>query len=376
MDRDFSKKRARSPRLKRTPPESKVSYSRKRQDEREHGNDSEYQWERERDRPDLQHDKVKPTPSAPPGFPVGYAWNKGDWLCPSPGCEGYVTGSRYQHCVNCGRSIPYFVVLTELAKLGNYRTEMCPLEDCCMRHCCWAHSASELRNLDRSREYIKSQGSGPSSGTNPPSTEDLRAFAYRWRIEEPGVSLLHRLPGQLADLVLRSFYMDPQIPDGESTHSLLKCLADLIRPRTFQVRNAAHLHELLPVLLKRTNASVSGLACSEEGIVAMTIDKEVALVACKEFSNEDLGLLAFAIAFNGMSVVHSEKDFDNLKNNFPKLFSNLIDRVRVVDNPSEIIYTASLLTEALSDRANQARLDALNPSPLLPTPSDDQSCAV
>jgi heme oxygenase len=71
-----------------------------------------------------------------------------------------------------------------------------------------------------------------------------------------------------------------------------------------------------------------------------------------------------------MSVVHSVSDLNNIKNNFfPKLYVNLLDRVRVVDNPSEIIYVAAALDERLADRASQARLDALNPSPLLPTPA-------
>ena len=391
MDREYSRKRARSPRRDRYSPDSgSGGYRRHHSDNRERGRDERVRERQEFSRPYEHGDSKmagKPTAEkvvdhnvipAPPGFPLGYTWSKGDWLCPSPGCEGYVTVSRYQNCIHCGRSMPYFVVLTELAKQPGFRTEMCKTDACSLRHCAHAHSRCELRDLERSRVYIKvSENSSVPPGVPEVSREDLAGFIHRWKIGEPGVSVLGRLPSQLGDLVLRTYYLDPVLPDSESTNRLLKCLADLIRPRVFQVRSSVQLHELLPAILRRCSAAnssaaaCSGLASSSEdgGYLAITLEKEVAVIACRDFSSEDLGLLAFAVAFHGMSVVHSVSDLNNIKQNFfPKLYVNLLDRVRVVDNPSEIIYVAAALEERLADRASQARLDALNPSPLLPTP--------
>jgi hypothetical protein len=102
----------------------------------------------------------------------------------------------------------------------------------------------------------------------------------------------------------------------------------------------------------------------------VTLDKDVLVITLPDFSDENvLGLLAFALSFNGMSVVHSATDFNNVKKYYPKLFVDLcVSRIRLVDNPSELLYIAPDETEAGIDRAVQARVDALNPNPLLPTP--------
>ena len=383
MDRDNLRKRARSPRggrfsteigsfaNRKYPGEYRDKHAVKNQDRSRDRQDPVGNFDRGDDK--ALNDKVKSIPVAcPPGFPSGYIWSKGDWLCPSPGCEGYVTSARFQNCINCGRSMPFFVVLTELAKQAGYMTEMCQIEECGMRHCSHAHSKSELRNLERSRDYRKpAMGEPKESVAVPgPSLDELRAFIHRWKIEEPRVSgVLHRLPAQLGDLVVRTFYVEAEVPDSETSQRLLKCLADLIRPRIVQVISASDLHELLPRLLRRSQTGVSGVACSEDGYLAVTLEKEVACIACSEMCSEDLGLLAFSLAFNGMAVVHSMQDKLRMSRIFPKLYVNLLERVRFVDNPSEIIYVADARDEALADRATQARLDSLTPSPLLPTPS-------
>jgi len=312
---------------------------------------------------------------SPPGFPSGYTWAKGDWLCPSKGCEGAVTSAKWRNCVICGRSQPHFMTLMEMAKNEKFRTELCAVEACCLRDCPNAHSDCELRDYMKSREYMKN-GSGLDTTTPPPvvcpsPTEiDFAAFCKRWKITEPGISILRRLPGILADLVLRSFMVPAEVPDSDLTNQLLKCLADIIRPQARRITDTQALHEAMVSLLK-THTSPIGIACNESGQLAVSVEKQVAVVRVKDFGNEDLGLLAFALTFTGLSVAHSHEDKSNLARNFPTLFSDLFDRVRLVDNPSEIVYIATDPVEEVIDRATQARIDAVsNPAPLLPVPSD------
>jgi len=161
----------------------------------------------------------------------------------------------------------------------------------------------------------------------------------------------------------------PEIGDSDLTNQLLKCLADIIRPQTFVVNNMQTFHELLTATLKVSASVPIGLACNGSGQMAIALEKEVLLVSLKDYGTEDLGLFAFALSFLGLAVVHSIQDKNNLMKNFPKVFCDLLDRVRIVDNPSEIIYIAANPFEEVTDRATQAKIDAINnPAPLLPTP--------
>ena len=311
--------------------------------------------------------------SCPPGFPSGYSWVKGDWLCPSRGCEGYVTNAKWRNCVNCGRSQPHFMTLMEMAKNEKYRTEMCTDADCCLRECPNAHSDCELRDFKNSREYMRCS-SGSDSNTPPPvvcpspTEAEFTAFCKRWKLVEPGPSILKRLPGILGDLVLRSFMVSPEVSDSDLTTQLLKCIADIIRPQARRVTDIATIHDMMVGLLKNHSNPI-GIACNESGQLAVSVDKQATVVRVKDFTNEELGLLAFAITFTGLCVVHSNDDKVNLTRNFPTLFCDLFDRVRIVDNPSEILYIATDPVEEVIDRATQARIDAIsNPAPLLPSP--------
>lgn len=310
--------------------------------------------------------KRAPETKAPAGFPEGCLWSKGDWLCPSVGCEGFVTLSRSRNCINCGRSQPHFTVLMELAKGFDYRTQMCPnLANCPGRDCVNAHHHSELRDLVSLR-VLKKSDSVPLSPS--PTREEIGNFLHRWKIMEPGISVLGRLPGVLCDLVIRSFAVPADVPDSSLTQCLLKSLADMIRPRSVTVSTQSGFHELLTALLKVYSGPI-GVACSNVGQLAIALEKDVWLVRCRDYSNEDLGLLVFALTFTGIAVVHSLTDTANLISNFPKVYVDLFNRVRTVDNPSEIIYRATDPAEEVTDRATQARVDALtNPAPLLPTP--------
>lgn len=310
-----------------------------------------------------------PAIAAPPGFPQGYTWSRGDWLCPSRGCEGYVTSAKWRNCIQCGRSQPHFMMLMEMAKNERFRVETCQESACRMRDCPNAHSEVEVRNFDKSREYRKEDSSAPPSVVCPSPTDiDFSAFCKRWKIVEPGVSILNRLPGILGDLVLRSFMVSPEVPDSELTNQLLKCLADIIRPQSRRVTDPASLHEILVSLLK-VHSNPIGVACNESGQLAIAVDKQVAVIRVKDFGNEELGLLAYALTFAGLSVIHSGDDKINLTRNFPSLFCDLFERIRLVDNPSEIVYIATDPVEEVIDRSTQARIDAVtSPAPLLPTP--------
>lgn len=305
--------------------------------------------------------------SGPAGFPECYSWGKGDWLCPSIGCEGHVTAFRFRNCVSCGRSQPHFTVLMELAKSNEYRTSLCPaLPDCPGRACIYAHTSAELRSSSKARILQKSPDSPPVVFPAP-TLEEIATFVSRWKIPDLA-ALLKRLPGPLCDLILRSFMVPAVIPDEDLSRALLKCLADIIRPKTISVNTPSAFHELVTGLLKVYSGPV-GIACSAAGQLAVTLEKEVALVRIRDHSNEDLGLLAFALAFTGLGVVYSLADKINLASNFPKVYCDMFNRVRLVDNPSETIYTAIDPTEEITDRATQAKMDALtNPAPLLPTP--------
>ena len=155
----------------------------------------------------------------------------------------------------------------------------------------------------------------------------------------------------------------------DTSEKFLKSLADLIRPRRREGKRADQVLGYLSDMLRR-NYSATGLGCSESGILVITLDKDVLVINLCDFSDEHvLGLLAFALTFNGLTVVHSQSDLDNLKRFFPKLYVDLCEtRIRMVDNPSELLYVAPDEIEACIDRAVQARLDSLNPNPLLPTP--------
>lgn len=301
---------------------------------------------------------------SPPGFPAGYSWEKGDWLCPRPGCEGFVTRAKFDRCVNCGRAQPFFRVLMELAKNDRFRTTQCVDVSCGMRDCGHAHAECELRDHAKSREYRRTpESQTPPLVPAPHTGAEMTAFVDRWHLGEPAVSVLHRLPGPLADVVLRTFFCE----SSDTTVRLLKSLADLIRPRRKDLVRPEQVLETLPAILRR-NSVPTGVACSENGMLALTLDKEVAVFNVRDCDEHVAGLLGFALSFNGLTVVHAAADLENLKSNFPKLYVDMCERIRVVDNPSELLYVADGVIDQIIDRASQARLDALNPNPLLPTP--------
>ena len=366
--RAYSRKRGPSPRVGKHFPDRDFERHRGYRESRRDGGDFRRIPEREPIESRQAYSRPEAEVKQPPGFPMGYVWSRGDWLCPSPGCEGFVTASKFRTCIKCGRAQPHFMILTELAKNETFRTSVCEAQSCPMRDCSSAHSDVELRDFVKSREYQKvSESTVPPMIPPSPSQAEVAALIKRWHITEPAVSVLTRLPGPLADLVHRSYFVSSDVATSETTNQLLKCLADIIRPQTFLVSSASAFHDLLIAALKR-GPTPTGVACTEAGHLAITLEKEVLLIRTRDFSCEDLGLLAFALAFGGMAVVHSAADKTNLRLAFPKLYVDLFDRVRVVDNPSEIIYTAADPMEAITDRATQARIDALNPSPLLPTP--------
>ncbi len=276
-----------------------------------------------------------------------------------------MTRAKFDRCTNCGRAQPFFKVLMELAKNDKFRTELCTQSGCKGRDCPHAHSECELRSFDKSRVYKR--GDPPPSAAVPMTPAETDAFTARWDLREPALSILTRLPEQLSELVQRSYFVEG--PETDTTGMFLKCLADLIRPRRRECRRPDQLLGYLSDILRRNNAP-TGLACSPTGTFVLTLEKDVLVVPLPEFSDEHaLGLLAFAMTFNGLTVVHSCADMDNLRKHFAKLYVDLCEsRIRRVDNPSELLYVATDETDASIDRAVQARLDALNPNPLLPTP--------
>jgi hypothetical protein len=361
--RDFSRKRYYSPKSERSYRDrDNYRYRAPRDGFRDHR-----EYERESERVSSQTTQS----IQPPGFPIGYQWNRGDWLCPSPGCEGAVTPSKSRNCISCGRSQPHFMILTELAKNEHFRTELCEDVGCRVRDCPRAHAACELRDYPKSR-ILRQIAENSTPPAPVPTSEETCALILRWKIREIGVTVLGRLPGTLSDIIHRSFFVAADVPDSETTNYLLKCLADIIRPPRVSIKNRAGFHDFLPLILKRST-SVIGLACNLDGEIAIIVDKDVYMLSSRDFSTEDMGILAFAISFNGMTVTHSENDKENLRLAIPRVFTDLLDRVRAVDNPSEIIYIAADSHEALADRANQARIDSMNPNPLLPTPTVSES---
>ena len=230
-----------------------------------------------------------------------------------------------------------------------------------------AHSECELRDFTKSRELMKIPDSQTPPTPAPITEEERQAFIFRWALEGPAVSVISRLPESLGELVQSTFFADSS--ESNTSSKFLKCLADLIRPRRREGKRPDQVLGYLADILRRSH-SPAGVACSDSGTLVVTLDKDVLVIPLVDFSDENvLGLLAFALSFNGMSVVHSAADLTNLKNHFPKLFVDLcVSRIRLVDNPSELLYVAQDETDASIDRAVQARVDALNPNPLLPTP--------
>jgi hypothetical protein len=320
------------------------------------------------ERNELSDERKQQSTPSPPGFPVGYKWGKGDWLCPRQGCEGFVTRAKHDRCIKCGRSQPFFRVLTELARNEKYRTEKCINSSCEGRECSHAHASIEIRDYVKSREWNRvSESQSPPATAIPWTEEETRAFINRWSLQEPALSVLSRLPENLSEVILSTFYAD----SGETNISgkFLKCLADLIRPRRREGKRPDQVLGYLSDILRR-NYSATGIACSQSGVLVVTLDKDVLVINLRDFPDENvLGLLAFALTFNGLTVVHSQTDLDNLKESFPKLYVDLCEsRVRIVDNPSQLLFIAPDELDACIDRAVQARLDSLNPNPLLPTP--------
>ena len=371
MDRGYSRKRSNSPSSRRGR-QYRGYDDRKDGRVEENYRDTEKRRYQEKSYPERRGVKPVPEMRIPTGFPEGYSWNKGDWLCPSRGCEGFVTAARFRNCIHCGRAQPHFTVLMELAKGEAYRGEICSIANCRGRDCIRAHFAGELRDLNASRVYQKSGESSPPMIPPSPSSSEISDFVARWRIREPGVSVLNRLPGPLGDLMLRSFMVGSDVRDEDLTNHLLKGLADIIRPKTTLVNTQTGFHDMLTTLLKVYSTPV-GVACNESGQTAITLEKEVLLLRTRDYTNEDLGLLAFAISFSGLSLVHSLQDKINLAANFPKVYSDMFNRVRLVDHPSDIIYKATDPLEEVTDRATQAKIDAMNPAPLLPTPEPEPS---
>ena len=372
-DPTYTRRRERSPRYSRRSPERDRSRRARSRDSYRDRPSDRSEWKRNYDDDkktarDANTTNERTETRSPPGFPEGYGWNKGDWLCPRPGCEGFVTRAKFDHCINCGRSQPFFKVLTELAKNDKFRVEICTRADCSMRECPMAHAESELRDYSTARIYNKtSEGKSPPSPPVAITEAETQAFIVRWGLQEPATSVVRRLPDSLSELIQRTFYAE--VDESDTTTKFLKCLADLIRPRRRDAHRTDQLLGYLADILRRNNYP-TGLACSHSGVVAITLEKDVLTVPLTNFSDEHvLGLLAFSLTFNGLTVVHGMSDLANMRKHFPRLYMDLCDsRIRVVDNPSELLYVASDETDAAIDRAVQARVDALNPNPLLPTP--------
>jgi hypothetical protein len=229
-----------------------------------------------------------------------------------------------------------------------------------------AHAETELRDFGKSRVYTKVDSSSQLPTAIPFSEVEQSAFTTRWNLTEPALSVMARLPASLSELVLSTFFAEAE---DDTSLKFLQSLADLIRPRRREGKRPDQVLGYLSDILRR-NHTPTGVACSNAGELVVTLDKDVLVVPLDEFSDEHtLGLLAFGLSFSGMAVVHSRTDLTNLETHFPKLYCDLcLSRIRVVDNPSELLYVAPDELDSAIDRAVQARLDALNPNPLLPTP--------
>jgi hypothetical protein len=372
MPGDSSRRRSRS----RSPRRDYHDYDRDRKPPR----DFDRRPPREHDRreyPDLRERRetreIKSARSSPvtdirpAGFPDDYHFQLGDWLCPSPGCEGYVNPGKVKNCMHCGRSQPHYIILTELAKNPRFRTDRCAFPDCAKRHCPNSHNDMyELRSYSKSRDYHRNP-SDPPLVPPAPDSADIGAFCDRWHIRDPASGLLHRLPVPLCDLVLRSFLAPPDVPDDQLSTELLKTVADIIRPSSFTVSHSNQFYSLLNNLVKNWNYP-TGIAVDESGVLGLTMEKDVAIVKIRDWSESELGLLAMSLSFNGLAVVHSPDDVEQLRFQMPKLYSDLLDRIRIVSNRNEMIYVPTDPVERVIDRATQAKIDAMQPRPLLTTP--------
>ena len=293
----------------------------------------------------------------PRGFPDGYNFRKGDWLCPSPGCEGFVTAAGVLNCSNCGRAQPHPNILTLLASDPLFRCGPCRLSDCPGKSCAFAHAACELRQAAAARKLRVA--SAPVSIPPPVTTDEMNSFCMRWGLGREGSDLLSRFSNPLVDAVLRTF--SPET-DGDSFAALAATVSDYSRPQLFFVSGATQMQAALCRILGDKEGPV-GVACSPEGNLAVAQGSDVFLFQLHSLCAEECALLYFALTAWGVAVVHGGEEISRLQEFAPADLQGLVSRVRRVISPSEISHVAPEAWNALADRAVFAKADALLPVP-------------
>ena len=297
------------------------------------------------------------TRQQPRGFPDGYEFHKGDWLCPSPGCEGYVTSKGISFCVNCGRNQPHPLTLTALASDPFFRCGPCRLDDCSGRLCSFAHAQSELRNAAAARKLKIATHQVP--GVPAPTSTQIEDFAKRWNLSEENTNVLTKLSVSLCDAVLQTFSCEngKSVPEAFSL-----CIKDFKRPQLFFVSGPTQVHAALCRIISENKDPV-GLACSVEGNLAVAVKGEIFVFQLRALGGEDLVLLYLAMTTWGCTVTHSLEDISRLQNFAPADLVALTNRIRMVSTPSEIPFVAEDAWNALVDRALAAKIDAFAPAP-------------
>ncbi|KAF4656363.1 hypothetical protein FOZ61_007013 [Perkinsus olseni] len=291
----------------------------------------------------------------PAGFPDEYTFQRGDWLCPSPGCEGVVTAGRlYRYCQNCGRHQPFKNLLMAIAQDSHFRTLPCTDTQCPGRECRKAHGPGELRDYWKARKVRMS--SDPPPTIPKPTEQEIEEFVQRWGLERSSArDIMHSLTTHAAEKLIRTFHVPQNVQ--EPFEALQRAALELAKPQTFGIVTPAQMQSALISLMKQTQPV--GIACSRRGHLAVCQDKDTLLFELRNWEQEQLGLLAVALSFPGVGVVQSQDDRVQLGLHFPKKYVGLFERIRQVDRPGECVYRSGDEWHRVTVRAQAARVDAL-----------------
>ena len=296
------------------------------------------------------------------GFPEGYTFRKGDWLCPSAGCEGYVSSSGSHYCIRCGRLQPHSIIIDQIANDPTFRCSPCRLTGCPGRLCADAHAASEIRSAKSARK-LKQVASGWMTPIVPtPSSEEIRDFCQRWGLGKMGLEILSKQRPSVGDALLRYFVVENTQLNDDAIQKQFKDLAAFYaRPQMLFLSTPSELFESIKKIMAIREAPL-GLACSAEGHLAVALDSEVHLFQLASMAAPEAALLLFAIVANGVSVVQTNEDIIRIKQASPEEWRTLSARIRIVSNPTDIESNESDPYTALADRALQAKTDAMTQS--------------
>ncbi|KAF4656847.1 hypothetical protein FOL47_008726 [Perkinsus chesapeaki] len=291
----------------------------------------------------------------PAGFPEEYTFQRGDWLCPSPGCEGVVTAGRlYRYCQNCGRHQPYKNLLMAIAQDSHFRTLPCTDQQCTGRDCHKAHGPGELRDYWKARKVRMSND--PPPVIPAPTDQEIGEFVQRWGLERTSArDILRSLSTHAADKLIRTFHVPQTVQ--EPFEALQRAAIELAKPQTYGIVTSSQMHSALLSLMRQTQPV--GIACSRRGHLAVCQDRDTLLFELRNWEQEQLGLLAVALSFPGVGVVHSQDDRVQLGLHFPKKYVNLFERIRQVDRPGDCIYRSDDEWHRVTVRAQAARVDAM-----------------